>query len=238
MSSAPWSWEDLGSALDGAVAELLNEAKCTGPPVDAVGLAREHLGLGVFLDRGQRQRGRAEGADGRGRIYVRPERRLERQQWTVAHEIGEHLRPRLLGRLGLRPDEAPGMLGELVANLFAPRLLLPTAWFAADAAAFGYDLLRLKQRYATVSHEVIAVRLLDLAAACTLTVCDHGRVTRRAGNVRPAPWTLHPAEAACQAVVHDAGAPHTNRMDGCTVQGWPIHEPGWKREILRTTWEE
>jgi hypothetical protein len=22
------------------------------------------------------------------------------------------------------------------------------------------------------------------------------------------------------------------------VQGWPVYEPGWRREILRTTWPE
>jgi hypothetical protein len=22
----------------------------------------------------------------------------------------------------------------------------------------------------------------------------------------------------------------------CRVQAWPVHEPGWKREILRSEW--
>ena len=48
-----------------------------------------------------------------------------------------------------------------MANNLAGRLLLPTAWFVADAAAENWDLIALKHRYATASHELIARRMLE-----------------------------------------------------------------------------
>src|SRR5260370_1141732 len=53
----------------------------------------------------QPQRGRAQRAGGKQQIYLRPERTEERHQWTVAHEIGEHLKPPLMDRLALEPAE-------------------------------------------------------------------------------------------------------------------------------------
>src|SRR5213076_907356 len=114
----------------------------------------------------QPQRGRAQRAGGRKHIYLRPEPTEERHQWTVAHEIGEHLKVSLLERLGVESGQTRAMAGESLANLFAHRLLVPTCWFADEAPARDYDLLELKQRYRTASHEVIAWRFLDLPAGC------------------------------------------------------------------------
>ena len=61
------------------------------------------------------------------------------------------------------------MTGESLANLFAYRLLVPTCWFVQDAKMLDYDLLALKQRYSTSSHEVLAWRFLDLAEPCIVT---------------------------------------------------------------------
>ena len=78
---------------------------------------------------------------------MRPEPRLERQQWAVAHEIGEHVAYHVFAHWGVDPREAAPNARETVANNLAGRLLLPTAWFAADAAACGWDLMALKARY-------------------------------------------------------------------------------------------
>jgi Zn-dependent peptidase ImmA (M78 family) len=165
--------DEATAAVDGLVDELLERAGLSGPPVDAIRLAQQTLGMNVCLDRRQPNRGRAQRSDAGRHIYLRPEPTEERHQWTVAHEIGEHLRPDLLRRLGATPEEAAGMAGESLANLLAHRLLVPTCWFADDAPGLGQDVLKLKERYRTASHEVIAMRLLDLPAPCVITILDN-----------------------------------------------------------------
>ncbi|HXG12276.1 MAG TPA: ImmA/IrrE family metallo-endopeptidase [Gemmataceae bacterium] len=230
--------EEVAETVDRAVEELLKRAGLEGPPVDAIALAQRHLGMIVCLDRRQPQRGRAQRAGGRKQIFLRPEPTEERHQWTVAHEIGEHLKADLLRRLGIDPEQTRAMMGESLANLLAHRLLVPTCWFATDAPAFDYDLLALKKRYRTASHEVIAWRFLDLPAPCIVTVVDNDRVHRRRSNAWQTRRELAPAERECQRYVNHHGRPHVVRKDGWTVQGWPIHQPDWKREILRSVVEE
>jgi Zn-dependent peptidase ImmA (M78 family) len=128
------SREEVLVNIDAFVENLLQAARISGPPVDAIALAQRHLGMTVCLDRGQPQRGRAQRAGGRPQIFLKPEPSEERHQWTVAHEIGEHLKVKLLERLGIEPGAVKPMSGESLANLFAHRLLVPTCWFSTDAA--------------------------------------------------------------------------------------------------------
>jgi hypothetical protein len=227
--------EEVIAVVDEAITGLIRSAGVAAPPVDAIALAQRHLGMVVCLDRNQPQRGRAQRAAGNRQIYLRPEPIEERHQWTVAHEIGEHLKAGLLERLGLAPAETPALAGETLANLFAHRLLVPTAWFSADAPAAQFDLLALKKRYATASHQVIAWRFLDLKQPCGVTIVDNGKVSRRRSNA----WGTFPpellkVEANCQAEVARSGHPMTLATAGWTVQGWPIHREDWRREILRS----
>src|SRR5690242_1507369 len=111
------SREEVLEVVDRAAAELLQAAGVEQPPVDAIVIAQRHLGMQVCLDRRQPQRGRAQRAGGRKQIYLRPEPREERHQWTVAHEIGEHLKSDLLRRLGVDPSQMRAMAGESLANL-------------------------------------------------------------------------------------------------------------------------
>jgi predicted transcriptional regulator len=231
------SREEVVAAVDAAVAQLLETAHWEGPPVDAIVLAQRHLGMIVCLDRRQQQRGRAQRAAGRKQIFLRPEPSQERHQWTVAHEIGEHVKADLLRRLGLAPEYVRAMSGESLANLFAHRLLVPTCWFAGDAPRHGYDLAELKQRYSTASHEVIAWRFLDLSDPCIVTVVDNDHVHRRRSNAWPTRRELTPAELACQRSVSRSGRPRVVQENGWTVQGWPVHQSDWKREILRSVVE-
>jgi hypothetical protein len=235
----PWpvAAEDLAFHVDGVVADLLETANWGRPPVDALALARRHLGIEVSVDPQQANRGRAQ-RNGAGRlIYIRPENRPERMQWAIAHELGEHLRPRIQERLPLTEPMSPE-LGEHLANLFAARLLVPTRWFAGDAARLRCDLLKLKEHYATASHEVLAWRLLDLPRPCVVTIVDDNRLTRRRSNAWEPPRTLLSAEVRCQRFVHEKGEPGIVHQDGWTIQGWPVHESTRRREILRATWEE
>jgi hypothetical protein len=232
------SREEVHEAIDRAIAELLDAAGVAGPPVDAIALAQGHLGIIVCLDRTQPQRGRAQRVAGRQQIFLRPEPSEERHQWTVAHEIGEHLKAQLLHRLGVEPEQTRALAGESLANLFADRLLAPTAWLAEQGRECGWDLLELKRRFRTASHEVLAWRLLDLSEPCIVTIVDNDHVHRRRSNAWRVNRELSPPERACQRRVHQESRPHTLAEDGWTVQGWPVHQADWKREVLRSVVEE
>jgi hypothetical protein len=221
--------EDVTAAADAVVEDLLEAAGVTQPPVDAVVLAERHLGLVLHFDAPPR---------GRQRGQLSGEPSPERRQWFAAREIGERLRSELFERLGL-PTEGPRpMFGESPATLFAMRLLLPTMWFADDARSCAHDVAELQGRYAGVALDVIAWRLLDLPTPCIITVLDNGAVTRRRCNVRHVPRELAPAERECQNYVHHYSRPRVVRADGWTVQGWPVHQPDWKREVLRSVTAE
>lgn len=226
--------EDVIGQIDRMVEDLLNAAKISQPPVDAIALAQQHLGMVVCLDQRQPQRGRAQRSLGKKQIYLRPEPREERHQWTVAHEIGEHLKGELLQRLNIDPREACAMTGESLANLFAYHLLAPSCWFADDAKAFDYDLLALKKRYATSSHEVLAWRFLDLPEPCIVTIIDNERIHRRRSNAWPTRRQLLPVEEQCWNYVTGRGEAKVMRGDEWTVTGWPVHQLDWKREVLRS----
>jgi Zn-dependent peptidase ImmA (M78 family) len=231
------SREEVLVNIDAFVENLLQAARISGPPVDAIALAQRHLGMTVCLDRGQPQRGRAQRAGGRPQIFLKPEPSEERHQWTVAHEIGEHLKVKLLERLGIEPGAVKPMSGESLANLFAHRLLVPTCWFSTDAAAVDYDVLELKQRYRTSSHEVIALRLLDLPEPAIITIVDNEHIYRRRSNAWRVRKQMEPIEEQCQRYVHHYSRPRVLREGGWTVHGWPVHQADWKREILRSVVE-
>lgn len=227
--------EEVLAAIDAVIEELLERAGVQAPPVDAIALARRQLGLELSLDRPPRQRGRTQG---RARILVRPEPSEERDQWAAAHEIARHLKPALLERLGVEPRAGSGLIGESLGKLFAGRLLVPACWFGGDAAAADYDVPQLKQRYRTASHETVALRLLDLPEPCIITVVDNGHVSRRRSNAWRVRRELAPAEQECQRYVNSYSRPTRVARDGWTVRGWPVHQPDWKREILRSVMDE
>src|SRR5207302_9286724 len=114
-------------------------------------------------------------------------------------------------------------MGESLANLFAYRLLVPTTWFATDAPQIDYDVLELKQRYRTASHEVIAWRMLDLLEPCIITILDNGHISRRRSNGWRVRRQLEAPEQECQRYVHDYSRPRTVQADGWTVESWPVH---------------
>ena len=130
------SREEVHTALDRAIEELLDAAGISSPPVDALALARSQPSLAGCLDKVRKQRGR------RGAPAEPTE---EQRQWTIAHEIGKHLLPELLHRLGIEPG-GTSLTGASLAKLFAQRFLVPDLWFADDARACHYDLLELKER--------------------------------------------------------------------------------------------
>jgi hypothetical protein len=231
--------QELAAGLDAVTAEILDAAGMDGPPVDAAFVARA-LGVAVATDDRQHGRGRyvrlrgMRGRQPRPTILLRPEPRPERRQWALAHEIGEHVAHRVFARLGVDPREAAPTAREGVACQLAGRLLLPTAWFARDAELCRWDLLALKARYPTASHELIARRMLELAEPAIITIFDQGQLHWRRSNV---PGRVPPPsrpEVECWEVVFRTNRPEEVRRGMTTIRGWPVHEEGWKREILRT----
>ncbi len=231
--------EELGAILDRVAAEVLAGSRIAAPPVDALRLA-EDLKICVAMDQRQSVRARfvrlqgVRGRPARGTILLRPEPRPERRQWAVAHEIGEHLAHRVFHALSINPRVAAPRAREMVANYLAGRLLVPGAWLARDGAACGWDLLRLKALYRTASHELLARRMLEMPPPVIVTIFDRERIYFRAGNVPGQVPPPSPAEWDCYRSVHRDGRPCQRNGGWLIVRGWPVHEEGWKREILRT----
>jgi hypothetical protein len=214
--------------------EVLDECGIDAPPVDAWAVARS-LGLRVAFDACQHGRGRLKRIGGRTSILVRPDERPEREQWTLAHEIGESVAFRVYSRLDLDPQEVSPQRREQAANALASSLLLPDDWFQRDAEQLDGDVLSLKRIYSTVSHELILLNLLKLPQLSLVSVFDQGQLTRRRGNGQLSPPPLLPLERRIWREVHESGRTADAAADGIRVQGWPVCEPGWKRELLRTT---
>jgi IrrE N-terminal-like domain len=232
------TFEEITAGLDVVVEEILARCSWEQPPVDAICVAQA-LGITVALDDCQAGRARYVRLGDRSAlrpkaaILLRSDPRLERRQWAVAHEIGEHTACRAFHRLGIDPCESSPRAREQIANQLAGRLLIPSHWFGKDAAALNWDLLALKVRYCTASHELIARRMLECRPAVIITIFDQGRITFRRGNLSGRVPPPSAAERSCWRLVHERNRPHVENDGMNKILGWPVHEADWKREILR-----
>lgn len=235
--------EELAAGLDAVAAAVLEEARIAGPPVDVFAVAAR-LGIAVATDDHQQGRaryvrlGHARPLQPRATVLLAPEPRPERRHWALAHEIGEHVAHRAFARLGIDPREVAPRAREQVANSLAGRLLVPGGWLAADGADCDWDLLELKARYGTASHELLARRMLECRPPVIISIFDQGRLGFRRSNVPGRVPPLGPAEAECWQTVHRLGVSQRASEGTRTISGWPVHEPQWKREILRSEVEE
>ena len=240
--------EDFAAAVDASANEVLWEAGIDGPPIDALDVA-EGLQLVVARDYSLLHRGhfvrladRSGGVAAQGTIVVGPSNRCEREQWTVAHEIGESIVYRVFDRLGVVFDEVTPTARESAANCLASALLLPRRWFAVDGPDVGWNLIELKERYCTASHELVARRMLEMRPAIVISVFDQGRLQWRRGNVGQPPVELLNEERAAWRTAHLLGTSAEASLDAESglqrVDCWPVHEPGWKRESMRSEMAE
>ena len=75
--------------------------------------------------------------------------------------------------------------------------------------------------------------MLECRPAVIITIFDQGQITFRRGNI---PGRIPPPSASewsCWRLVHEKNRPHSEYDGLNSIQGWPVHEPDWKREILR-----
>jgi predicted transcriptional regulator len=235
--------EQVRAAVESVAREVLAEGEIFGPPVDATLLAGR-LGMVVARDGASETRGRfarlgGSGDGGQATIFLADDLRPERRQWAVAHEIGESRAYRVFHKLEINPVDAPSAAREGVANRLAGCLLLPRDWFLSVGGLVEWDLFALKSRFATASHEMIARRMLEMPAPVIITLFDQGKRQWRKSNrhFRTPPMT--PPEMNAWKSAHElavAAQCETSELpEGIEdVRAWPVHETGWRREIIRT----
>jgi len=85
--------------------------------------------------------------------------------------------------------------------------------------------------------------MLEMSPPVMLTLFDQGKIVWRKSNLLRRPPLLTPPEAHTWRVAQVDSQPaeysESDLPEGITnVRCWPIHEPGWRREILRTALEE
>lgn len=232
------------ATLDRCAEDLLWEAGVGAPPIDAFAVAAR---LGMAVVRDERLTNRARFArlasespcGGVATISLAPDDREERRHFAVAHEIGEAHACRVYQTLGVDPLEADPHSRESVANALAGRLLAPRRWLLGVWREAAGDLLEVKSVFRTASHELLARRLLEaVPAPLVATITDNGRVAWRRWNLPgPAP-PRSPLEIECQLEAQRGEAPvWFDRLSDsglhhlAQVRCWPVHEPGWRREI-------
>ena len=221
---------EISADLERIVDWLIDDCKLTSPPIDCLQLSH-NLSRGAFRFEKLGNRGEITWAGNERAVAIRAEDRMERAQWTAAHEIGELVLPQ-------RMEFCDAIELDVLCNRFAMLLLAPRKWYWDDCRRLRFDLLKLKEIYGTASHEVLALRMLDLPTPALVTIFDHGRMTRRTANLAFRAPELTPTERSAQTVARTTGAPTRMFGDGVHVCAWPVHEPNWPREILRTVLDE
>lgn len=239
-----FSQDDLFDAIDRAVRDLLPRAGIAEPPVDALHVARAVFGFRVeYAEPDDEPPGRF-GARPRRRpgpntLVVRPDQSDESQQAVAARAVARRMIPGILTTLGIAPGTENRQAQAQLVGLIAPRLLLPTRWFAADARKADFDLLELKDRYPPAGFEMLALRMLDVAEdPVVVAVVDDGVVAARRSNRFPATRKLTAAEQACHDKVAETGEPARVRADGWAAWGWPTPGIPFRRIVVRAVPDE
>lgn len=239
--------EQFASAVDQIAEELLVEAGISEPPIDCRLLAKR-LGLVVARDSEMQVRARfvklsTTESSKRGTILLADDPRPERRHWALAHEVGEYSAYRLFTLLGIPLVDIPSGAREQVANRLANALLLPRSWFADWGSRLNWDLLELKKVFSSASHELIVRRMLEMSPAVIITLFDQGALQWRRSNRLNRPPRLTAEESETWRTTFELAEPAVclppDLPEGIgEVRCWPVHEPGWRREILRTQLEE
>lgn len=237
------STEELFDAIDRQVMALLTRHGVSAPPVDAVGLAVRAFGYVVREDEEDdepRRYGDRPKPKPRGRVLsFLPTHSETARNSLGARACAKELIAELLPKLGIAPGTENKSAQAHMVGLIAPRLVLPTRWFAAAARKANSDVVRLHDdTFPTVAYEWLALRLLDLDDPCCIAIVDDGSVTTRRSNFAQLTKKLTVAEERCVAKVQEAEEPQVVRADGWAARGWPISSGPFNRIILRSVPED
>jgi predicted transcriptional regulator len=232
-----FSQEELVEAIDRLVAGLLERAGVTSPPVNALALAENHLGIPVEWvepaeeDESGRRRPRARPSG--GGIALTTDMTDEQQQRAAADGIARLLLPDIFHKVGVVLGSESKQFAAHVRGLAIARILVPTRMLRAAMRECKYDIPALHKTFSTASMEAVAARLLDLDEPCVIAVVDDGVVASRRGNRMPATRRLEAAEQECLDRVMELDLPHRARVGEWTAWGWPVPNRPFRRIILR-----
>jgi len=231
-----FSQDELIDAVERLVNGLLERAGAAEPPVDAIRIAEEHLGIPVTVAEPEQEgRGRPRAGFRRpaeGGIVLSPHATEEQRHAAAAQGIARSLLPDLLRKFGVEAGTENKQAVAYVRSLLVSRLLVPTRQLRSALRSCRYDVAALKERFRTASFETIAHRFLDLENLCVIAIVDDGVVASRRGNVAPVSKKLTAAEQLCLERVMDREAPDRQRLEGWTVQGWPVPQRPFRRVVL------
>ncbi|WP_439629249.1 hypothetical protein [Gemmata sp.] len=233
-----FSQEELVEAVERLVNGLLERAGVAAPPVDALRVAEEHLGIPVEViepaeeDEHGRRRPRAR-QQTQG-VQITDDMTDEQKNKAAAAGIARSLLPEVLKKLGVPLGAEDRSLRTHIASLVVPRVLIPTRLLRAALRDCKYDVPALKTVFATATTEAVALRLLDLDEPCVIAIVDDAVVALRRSNRFAVPKALEAAERACLAKVAELELPHRVRLDGWTTTGWHVPDRPFQRIILRS----
>ncbi|MBN9523386.1 ImmA/IrrE family metallo-endopeptidase [bacterium] len=235
-----FSQEELFDACDRLVHGLLDRAGVTQPPVDALRVADDHLGIPVEVvepeeddpDAPPRRRRPAAG------IVLNPHMTDEQRQAVAAQAIALLLLPDLLRKLDIVPGSESKQAATHFRGLLAARVLVPTRMLRTALRQHKYDVPALHSQFRTARMEAVALRLLDLDSPCVIAVVDDGVVAVRKGNGPPADRKLTAAEQQCHDRVRALELPERVRTGGWTADGWPVPNRRFRRVLLRAVPDE
>lgn len=232
-----FSQEDLFEVIDRLVNGLIERAGLSKPPVNALAIAENHLGIPIEIrepadeDESGRRRPRARPA-GSG-IFLSPDMTEEQRQKVAADGIARSLLPDIFRKLDLAPDTDNKQFSNHIRGLVAARVVVPNKLLKSALKECRYDVAALKKVFSTATMEAIALRLLDLDDPCVIAIVDDGVVSIRRGNRVAAAKKLEAPEQTCLDRVMELDLPCRVREGEWTVQGWPVPDRTIRRIILR-----
>ena len=221
------SAEELFDAIDRLVLALL--ARHGSRPAGGRGRPRG-AGVGYAVreeeeDDEPRRYGDRPKPEPRGRVLTfMPTHSETARNSLAARACAKELIPELLPKLGVAPGTENKSAQAQLVGLIAPRLLLPTRWFATDARKAGYDLVRAA-RSATrpPATRCSPCGCWTWTSRASSPIVDDGSVSTRRGNLARLTKKLTAAEQLCVERVGRAtrGAADRapRRVDGPRVAG-------------------
>ncbi len=230
-----FSHEELIETVERFVAGLIERAVIR-PPVNALVLAEEHLGIPVRVvnpdpeDDGRARRRRDAGLG----ITLTTDMSAEARQRAAADGAARFLLPEICAKLGVQLGPDTKQFAAHLRGLIAPRVLVPTKLLRVALKEHKYDVPALHATFATATMEAVALRLLDLDSPCAITVVDDGVVAVRRANRFAVTKKLEAAEEECVERVTALELPHRARKGEWTAWGWPVPDRPFRRILIRS----